>query len=79
VRRTVSADVAADIFIKLYNVFKEKDSTMIEINPLAEVEGGDVLCMDACKKGGRGVGVSFLSSVWTMRELGNDKRSLPFA
>jgi succinyl-CoA synthetase beta subunit len=38
---------AADIFIKLYNVFKEKDSTMIEINPLAEVEGGDVLCMDA--------------------------------
>ncbi|POY70067.1 putative Succinate--CoA ligase (ADP-forming) [Rhodotorula taiwanensis] len=38
---------AADIFIKLYTVFKEKDSTMIEINPLAEVEGGDVLCMDA--------------------------------
>jgi succinyl-CoA synthetase beta subunit len=25
----------------------------------------------SCKKGGRGVGVSFLSSVWTMRELGN--------
>ncbi|ORY90864.1 putative succinate-CoA ligase [Leucosporidium creatinivorum] len=38
---------AADIFIKLYKLFKEKDATQIEINPLAEVEGGDVLCMDA--------------------------------
>lgn len=38
---------AADIFIKLYTLFKEKDATQIEINPLAEVEGGDVLCMDA--------------------------------
>lgn len=38
---------AADIFIKLYQLFKDKDATQIEINPLAEVEGGDVLCMDA--------------------------------
>lgn len=38
---------AADVFIKLYKLFKEKDATQIEINPLAEVEGGDVLCMDA--------------------------------
>lgn len=42
-----SQDKAADIFIKLYNLFKERDATQIEINPLAEVEGGDVLCMDA--------------------------------
>ncbi|GAA5857375.1 hypothetical protein JCM8547_002250 [Rhodosporidiobolus lusitaniae] len=42
-----SRQQAADIFQKLYKIFKEKDSTMIEINPLAEVEGGDVLCMDA--------------------------------
>ncbi|GJN87997.1 hypothetical protein Rhopal_000952-T1 [Rhodotorula paludigena] len=42
-----SQDKAADIFIKLYKLFKEKDATQIEINPLAEVEGGDVLCMDA--------------------------------
>ena len=38
---------AADIFIKLYNLFKSTDATQIEINPLAEVEGGEVLCMDA--------------------------------
>jgi len=42
-----SQDKAADIFIKLYKLFKERDATQIEINPLAEVEGGDVLCMDA--------------------------------
>ncbi|KAM0792851.1 hypothetical protein ACM66B_002615 [Microbotryomycetes sp. NB124-2] len=42
-----SQEKAADIFVKLYNLFKEKDATQIEINPLAEVEGGDVLCMDA--------------------------------
>ncbi|GAA5841424.1 hypothetical protein JCM9279_000648 [Rhodotorula babjevae] len=42
-----SQDKAADIFIKLYQLFKERDATQIEINPLAEVEGGDVLCMDA--------------------------------
>ncbi|KAK4056305.1 succinate--CoA ligase beta chain [Microbotryomycetes sp. JL221] len=42
-----SLDKAADIFVKLYTLFKEKDATQIEINPLAEVEGGDVLCMDA--------------------------------
>lgn len=38
---------AADVFLKLFKLFKEKDATQIEINPLAEVEGGDVLCMDA--------------------------------
>lgn len=38
---------AADVFVKLYKLFNEKDATQIEINPLAEVEGGDVLCMDA--------------------------------
>ncbi|KAJ3131508.1 hypothetical protein HDU88_003393 [Geranomyces variabilis] len=42
---------AADTFERLYKLFIEKDSTMIEINPLAEVhkEGGEstVMCMDA--------------------------------
>ncbi|KAK4049418.1 succinate--CoA ligase beta chain [Microbotryomycetes sp. JL201] len=42
-----SQEKAADIFVKLYKLFKDKDATQIEINPLAEVEGGDVLCMDA--------------------------------
>ncbi len=44
---TANQAKAADVFIKLYKLFSEKDATQIEINPLAEVEGGDVLCMDA--------------------------------
>ncbi|EJD55473.1 succinate-CoA ligase [Auricularia subglabra TFB-10046 SS5] len=38
---------AAAIFEKLYTIFKEKDATQIEINPLTETQDGDVLCMDA--------------------------------
>ncbi|WRT70525.1 uncharacterized protein IL334_007523 [Kwoniella shivajii] len=38
---------AADTFQKLYTIFKEKDATQIEINPLAELSDGQVLCMDA--------------------------------
>ncbi|KAK7694369.1 hypothetical protein QCA50_001555 [Cerrena zonata] len=38
---------AADIFINLYKIFKEKDATQIEINPMAETADGHVLCMDA--------------------------------
>lgn len=38
---------AADIFQTLYKIFKEKDATQIEINPLAETIDGAVLCMDA--------------------------------
>ena len=34
---------AADIFINLYKIFKEKDATQIEINPLAETTDGAVL------------------------------------
>ncbi|KIY69681.1 succinate-CoA ligase [Cylindrobasidium torrendii FP15055 ss-10] len=40
-------DEAADIFMNLYRIFKEKDATQIEINPLAETTDGKVLCMDA--------------------------------
>lgn len=40
-------EAAADTFMKLFKLFKEKDATQIEINPLSEVEGGGVLCMDA--------------------------------
>lgn len=36
-------DEAADIFINLYRIFKEKDATQIEINPLAQVTDGQVL------------------------------------
>ncbi|KAI0815304.1 succinate-CoA ligase [Irpex lacteus] len=38
---------AADIFINLYKIFKDKDATQIEINPLGETADGHVLCMDA--------------------------------
>ncbi|CAO1625129.1 unnamed protein product [Parajaminaea phylloscopi] len=38
---------AAETFIKLYKLFKEKDATQVEINPLAESKDGEVLCMDA--------------------------------
>ncbi|KAJ3482055.1 hypothetical protein NLI96_g7241 [Meripilus lineatus] len=38
---------AADIFINLYKIFKDKDATQIEINPMAETKDGAVLCMDA--------------------------------
>ncbi|RDB29018.1 Succinate--CoA ligase [GDP-forming] subunit beta, hydrogenosomal [Hypsizygus marmoreus] len=38
---------AADIFINLYRIFKEKDATQIEINPMALTTDGAVLCMDA--------------------------------
>jgi succinyl-CoA synthetase beta subunit len=34
---------AADTFINLYKIFKEKDATQIEINPLAETVDGAVL------------------------------------
>ncbi|KAJ3510312.1 hypothetical protein NLJ89_g4752 [Agrocybe chaxingu] len=38
---------AADTFINLYRIFKDKDATQIEINPLALTTDGSVLCMDA--------------------------------
>lgn len=38
---------AAGMFQRMYTLFKEKDATQIEINPLAETEDGAVLCMDA--------------------------------
>ncbi|KAI0048013.1 succinate-CoA ligase [Auriscalpium vulgare] len=38
---------AADIFLNLYKIYKDKDATQIEINPLAETTDGHVLAMDA--------------------------------
>ncbi|KAF9229563.1 succinyl-CoA synthetase beta chain SSC-beta [Gyrodon lividus] len=38
---------AADIFVTLYKLFRDKDATQIEINPMAETIDGHVLCMDA--------------------------------
>lgn len=42
-------DEAADIFINLYKIFKEKDATQIEINPMAETADGHVLWFVTCQ------------------------------
>ncbi|XP_076805000.1 succinate--CoA ligase [ADP-forming] subunit beta, mitochondrial-like [Clavelina lepadiformis] len=38
---------AADFMQKMYNLFVEKDATLIEINPMSEDSDGNVICMDA--------------------------------
>ena len=38
---------AVDQFKRLYNLFIERDATLLEINPLVETSQGDVLCLDA--------------------------------
>ncbi|KAF8078338.1 succinyl-CoA synthetase beta chain, SSC-beta [Lyophyllum atratum] len=43
----VAQKLGADIFINLYRIFKEKDATQIEINPMALTTDGEVICMDA--------------------------------
>ncbi|EAN78148.1 succinyl-CoA ligase [GDP-forming] beta-chain, putative [Trypanosoma brucei brucei TREU927] len=42
-----AAENAAEQIKALYNVGKSKDCTMVEINPLVELENGDVMCIDA--------------------------------
>merc|ERR1711981_1200468 len=37
----------AEILISLYNLFQEKDATMVEINPFSEDSHGDYFCLDA--------------------------------
>lgn len=39
---------AADIFINLYRIFKDKDATQIEINPMALTTDGQVLWCVRC-------------------------------
>ncbi|KAG0237186.1 ATP-grasp domain-containing protein [Mortierella sp. GBAus27b] len=40
-------DQATDTMIKLYDLFMQKDATMVEINPMAESADHEVICMDA--------------------------------
>lgn len=42
-----SAERAAEQLVRLYNVGKSKDCTMVEINPLVELEDGSVMMLDA--------------------------------
>lgn len=43
-----SKEQAADIMIKLYKLFRERDCVLLEINPFTETTDGSVICMD-CK------------------------------
>lgn len=42
-----TAEIAAKQLIGIYQLAKAKDCTMVEINPLVELENGDVMCIDA--------------------------------
>ncbi|PWV03986.1 putative succinyl-CoA ligase [GDP-forming] beta-chain [Trypanosoma cruzi] len=42
-----ASENAAEQVKALYNVGKSKDCTQVEINPLVELENGDVMCIDA--------------------------------
>ena len=36
-----------DILEKMYKIFREKDATLLEINPLVRTEAGEFICLDA--------------------------------
>lgn len=39
-------DSVADVFVKLYRVFKEEDATLVEVNPLVLTKAGDIVALD---------------------------------
>ncbi|GAA1409402.1 ADP-forming succinate--CoA ligase subunit beta [Catellatospora sp. NPDC049111] len=41
------ADQVVDIAIKLWQTFRAEDATLVEVNPLAKISSGKVLCLDA--------------------------------
>ncbi|UJP11872.2 ADP-forming succinate--CoA ligase subunit beta [Microbacterium elymi] len=40
------APKVADVFVKLYNVYKGEDATLVEVNPLVQTESGDIIALD---------------------------------
>jgi succinyl-CoA synthetase beta subunit len=36
----------ADVFVKLYEVYKGEDATLVEVNPLVLTEGGEIIALD---------------------------------
>ncbi|MFJ4165166.1 ADP-forming succinate--CoA ligase subunit beta [Microbacterium sp. NPDC089698] len=40
------AEKVADIFVKLYEVYKGEDATLVEVNPLVQTEEGDIIALD---------------------------------
>jgi len=43
---TELVDAVADVFVKLYKVFKEEDATLVEVNPLVLTKDGDIVALD---------------------------------
>jgi len=39
-------DRVADVFVKLYDVYKSEDATLVEVNPLILSEDGDIIALD---------------------------------
>lgn len=39
-------DAVSDVFVKLYDVYKGEDATLVEVNPLVLTEEGDVIALD---------------------------------
>lgn len=40
------APKVADVFVKLFNVYKGEDATLVEVNPLIQSEDGDLIALD---------------------------------
>ena len=39
-------DKVADVFVKLYDVYKKEDATLVEVNPLVLTEDGEIIALD---------------------------------
>ncbi len=39
-------DQVADVFVKLYEVFRKEDATLVEVNPLVRTKDGKILALD---------------------------------
>ncbi len=40
------APKVADVFVKLFQVYKGEDATLVEVNPLVQTEDGDIIALD---------------------------------
>jgi succinyl-CoA synthetase beta subunit len=40
------ADAVADVFVKLWGVYKNEDATLVEVNPLVRTEDGEIIALD---------------------------------
>jgi len=40
------APKVAEVFVKLYNVYKGEDATLVEVNPLVQTEEGEIIALD---------------------------------